>query len=51
MTKDRGLYTDEHAKLNMANSVGKIDLRKITSVAEVSPDATEKWESANVHRG
>ena len=23
MTKDRGLYTDEHAKLNMANSVGK----------------------------
>jgi hypothetical protein len=31
--------------------VKKINLRKITSVAEVSPDATEKWESANVHRG
>ena len=23
MSKDRGLYTDEHAKLNMANSIGK----------------------------
>jgi len=23
MSKDRGLYTDEHAKLNMADSIGK----------------------------
>jgi hypothetical protein len=31
--------------------VDKIDLRKITSVAEVSPDAVEAWENANVYRG
>lgn len=31
--------------------VDRIELRKITSVAEVSAAAVEKWESANVHRG
>jgi hypothetical protein len=31
--------------------IEKIDLRKITSVSEVTPAAVEKWESANVYRG
>ena len=31
--------------------VEKLDLRKITSVAEVSKVATEAWEAANVYRG
>ena len=31
--------------------VEKIDLRKVTSVSEVSAEAAEKWESANVYRG
>ena len=31
--------------------VEKIDLRKVTSVSEVSPEAVDKWESANVYRG
>lgn len=31
--------------------VGKIDLRKVTSVTEVAPAAAQAWEAANVHRG
>ena len=31
--------------------VEKIDLRKVTSVLEVSAAAAAKWESANVYRG
>lgn len=31
--------------------VDKIELRKITSVAEVTAAAAEAWEAANVHRG
>ena len=31
--------------------VAQIELRKITSVAEVSAEAVEKWEAANVYRG
>lgn len=31
--------------------IEKIDLRKITSVAEVSAAAAAKWESADVYRG
>ena len=31
--------------------VEKINLRKVTSVAEVTPAAVEKWKSANVYRG
>jgi hypothetical protein len=31
--------------------VGKIELRKITSVAEVEPAAVTAWESADVHKG
>lgn len=31
--------------------VDQIELRKITSVSEVSSSAVEKWESANVYRG
>ena len=31
--------------------IEKIELRKITSVAEVSEAAVKAWEGANVHRG
>jgi hypothetical protein len=31
--------------------VEKIDLRKVTSVTEVSAEAAAKWEAANVYRG
>jgi len=31
--------------------VDKIELRKITAVAECTPAAVEKWEAANVYRG
>jgi hypothetical protein len=31
--------------------IDKIDLRKITSVSEVSSDAENAWNSAKVHRG
>ena len=31
--------------------VDKIDLRKITSVSEVSADAASRWENADVYRG
>jgi hypothetical protein len=47
-----GLASEGPAKGSRIGArVKKINLRKITSVTEVSPDATEKWESANVHRG
>ncbi len=32
-------------------TVEKIDLRKVTSVVEVSEPAVTAWESANVYRG
>lgn len=31
--------------------IPKIDLRKITSVSDVTPVAVEAWEKANVYRG
>lgn len=31
--------------------VGKIELRKVTSVTEVTPVAVEAWEKANVYAG
>jgi len=31
--------------------ITKIDLRKITSVSEVTPEAVAAWESADVYRG
>ena len=31
--------------------IDKIELRKVTSVAEVSGPAVAAWEAANVHRG
>ena len=31
--------------------VDKIELRKITAVAECTPASAEAWEAANVHRG
>ena len=31
--------------------VDKINLRKITAVAECTPAAVEKWEAADVYRG
>lgn len=32
-------------------TVAKIDLRKVTSVVEVEPEAAERWISAEVYRG
>ena len=47
-----GLASEGPAKgARIGARVDKIDLRKITSVVEVSDDATEAWESANVYRG
>lgn len=31
--------------------IPKIDLRKVTSVSDVTPNAASKWEAANVYRG
>lgn len=31
--------------------IPKIDLRKVASVADVSPEAVAAWEAANVYRG
>jgi len=31
--------------------IPKIDLRKITSVSDVTPEAVKAWESADVYRG
>lgn len=47
-----GLASEGPAKgARIGAVVEKIDLRKVTSVSEVSADAAAKWESANVYRG
>jgi len=47
-----GLASEGPAKGSRIGSrVEKIDLRKITSVSEVSADAASKWENADVYRG
>ena len=47
-----GLASEGPAKGSRIGArVDKIDLRKITSVAEVADDAVKAWESADVYRG
>lgn len=47
-----GLASEGHAKgARIGAVVDKIDLRKITSVSEVSAEAAAKWESFDVYRG
>ncbi len=47
-----GLASEGPAKgARIGARVDRIDLRKITSVVEVSVDAAKAWESANVYRG
>lgn len=47
-----GLAAEGPAKgARIGAAVEKIDLRKVTSVTEVTPAAVEKWEAANVYRG
>jgi hypothetical protein len=47
-----GLASEGPAKGSRIGArVEKIDLRKVTSVSEVSADAAAKWEEANVYRG
>jgi hypothetical protein len=47
-----GLASEGPAKAARIGAVvGKIDLRKVTSVSEVNANAAAKWESANVFRG
>lgn len=47
-----GLASEGPAKgSRIGASVEKIELRKITSVAEVSEAAVKAWETANVYRG
>ena len=47
-----GLASEGPAKGSRIGArVEKIDLRKITSVSEVSADAVAKWEKADVYRG
>lgn len=47
-----GLASEGPAKgARIGARVEEIELRKITSVAEVSPAAVELWEAANVYRG
>ena len=47
-----GLASEGPAKGSRIGArVEKIDLRKITSVSEVSADAAFKWENADVYRG
>ena len=47
-----GLASEGPAKgARIGAKVSKIDLRKVTSVTEVTPAAAEKWEAANVYRG
>jgi hypothetical protein len=47
-----GLASEGPAKGSRIGArIDKIDLRKITSVSEVSADAVAKWESADVYRG
>ena len=47
-----GLASEGPAKGSRIGArVEKIDLRKVTSVAEVSEAAASKWEAADVYRG
>jgi hypothetical protein len=47
-----GLASEGPAKGSRIGAVvEKIDLRKVTSVSEVSADAAAKWEDADVYRG
>jgi hypothetical protein len=47
-----GLASEGPAKGSRIGAVvDKIELRKITSVAEVSASAVEAWEKADVYRG
>lgn len=47
-----GLASEGPAKGSRIGArVTKVELRKITSVAEVTNAAVEKWEAANVYRG
>lgn len=47
-----GLASEGPAKgARIGATVEKIDLRKITSVTEVTPAAVAAWEAANVYRG
>ena len=47
-----GLASEGPAKgARIGARVDKIELRKITAVAEVSEDAVKLWEAANVWRG
>lgn len=47
-----GLASEGPAKgARIGALVDQLELRKITAVAEVSPDAVKAWEDANVYRG
>jgi len=47
-----GLASDGPAKgARIGATVSSIDLRKVTSVTEVTADAAAKWEAADVYRG
>ena len=47
-----GLASEGPAKGSRIGArIDKLDLRKVTSVSEVSEQAALAWESANVHRG
>ena len=46
-----GLASEGPAKGSRIGARADITLRKITAVAQVSPEAVEKWEAANVYRG
>lgn len=47
-----GLAAEGPAKgARIGSAVSSIDLRKVTSVIEVTPEAAKKWEAANVYRG
>ena len=46
-----GLAAEGPAKGARIGPRADIELRKVTSVTEVTPAAVEKWEAANVYRG
>ena len=47
-----GLASDGPAKGSRIGSIAaNLDLRKVTSVTEVTADAAAKWEAADVYRG
>lgn len=47
-----GLASEGPAKgSRIGAKVARIELRKITAVAEVTPVAVDAWEAANVYRG